>query len=740
MVQKRGWSVSTGGSIELTGKGRTLDIIRQEVIAKALAEEREQAQQPALPDIRVAEGNMLFATSRDLCEWQCSGWDHIGDAPGSVLSKLAGEVLQCQSRNAEHRGHTRWTQWGPYPIELYPLFTFRGRMLGDVPCIAVLVSHAAKAPPEMTVAELCGGASAEKVLGLEVRALPLHMRGEIVGYVGRLGEGQTRAQLLEVTKSDDMREAIQSASSSETVWQVKFGLRSGQRVLSYIGSKLQPQLTFSNLERLGRLMGGSMNAASLGRESILRPSERRQLVEAELERLQRDTPGASAKLFPSSPERVCSIASQPADHHADKFVSFARPKFIVGGEEMIASTGTGVWAGLEKHGLYKYEPNIGQKLTMRGYVLGKTPTKRDFARAKSLLSRLADLLRNVHLEVDLGPKPLAGAKSVTQALSSAESQGVHAVVLFGASGSANWYYEAKEQCFRRKAPGLAHLASQWVDLSRADHQRPALLNMALQLCGKLGHTPFVLQSGAVGLSGSDERGPVLCGVDVCHLHNPQAGKMEHVIAGLQLQRANGEVEHSWICQGRIQGESIPSSVWKTVVSKEACAGRDVVIHRDGRFTEKEKEFLAEHAKEVGASGGAFSLVEIVKYAGGTPRMYAGDSNAPAGSFMRLSDTEGLLISGSGPRQGTANPLLIRVVGSGPGSAPKLSVDAAAEDIYRLSLVAYGSLYASPRLPVTTKTADKAAYYHASAEVHKAEQRPLESDFTPISHGRQQYWL
>jgi len=81
-----------------------------------------------------------------------------------------------------------------------------------------------------------------------------------------------------------------------------------------------------------------------------------------------------------------------------------------------------------------------------------------------------------------------------------------------------------------------------------------------------------------------------------------------------------------------------------------------------------------------------------------------------------------------------------VVGSGPGSAPKLSVDAAAEDIYRLSLVAYGSLYASPRLPVTTKTADKAAYYHASAEVHKAEQRPLERDFTPISHGRQQYWL
>lgn len=740
MVQKRGWSVSAGGSIQLAGKGRTLEVIRQEVIAKVLAEAREQAQQPALPEIRVAEGDRVFATSRDLCEWHHNGWECSTDTPEPVLTQLAGEVLQAQSRRRQPAGHTRWAKWGPYSIELSPMFTFRGRMLGDVPCVGVLVSHLAKAPPEMTVAELCG-ANTDRALGLEVQALPARRRGRIVGYVGQLGVGQTRAQLLEVTTTNEMREAIQGASDFETVWQVQFVHREGPpKVLTYIGSKLQPQLTFSNLERLESLLGSSASSSQLGRASILRPSERRQLVDAELERLQNEIPGMSSKLFPSSPVRVCSGDSKlRRGLTISGFASFTHPRLIVGdGQVVKASHGGGVWAALEKHGLYKHEPNIGAKVTLRGYVLGKGPKKQDFARARSALSKLADLLRSVHLDVDLGLKPIAGAMSVTKALSNAEDEGAHAVILFSASGSTGWYYEAKEQCFHRKAPGLAHLASQWVDLSRPDHQRPALLNMALQLCGKLGHTPFVLETGS--LHGSDARGPVLCGVDVCHLNNPRAGKMEHVIAGLQLQKSNGEVEHSWICQGHIEGESIPATVWQTVVSKEACEGREVVIHRDGRFTEKEKEFLAKHAKQIGASDGAFALVEIVKYAGGTPRMYTEDGNPPSGSFLRLSETEGLLISGSCPKQGTRNPLLVRVVGSGPGQPPKLSVEAAAEDIFRLSLVSYGSLYASPRLPVTTKTADKAAYFHASAEVNRADPSPTAKEFVPKSHGRQQYWL
>jgi len=219
--------------------------------------------------------------------------------------------------------------------------------------------------------------------------------------------------------------------------------------------------------------------------------------------------------------------------------------------------------------------------------------------------------------------------------------------------------------------------------------------------------------------------------------------MVHVIAGLQLRLMDGELEDNWVCQGRINGESIPPSVWKAVLTKKACKGREVVVHRDGRFTTTELQFLAEHAKEVQASG-PFGLVEIVKFAGGTPRMYAGSANAPSGSFLRLSETEGMLLSGTCWSSGTRNPLLIRVVGpGGPGTAPSLSIDVAAEDIFRLSCVSYGSLYSAPRLPVTTRTADKAAYFHATADVHKTQQgqrAKVQEEQAIFSQGRQQYWL
>jgi len=329
--------------------------------------------------------------------------------------------------------------------------------------------------------------------------------------------------------------------------------------------------------------------------------------------------------------------------------------------------------------------------------------------------------------------------------------GAQAAVFFSTKGSAGWYYAIKAGCLSCPAPNLLHLASQWVDLSRTDHQRPAQMNMVLQLCAKLGHTPYVL--GSAGASSADARrrgadaahqggGPIVCGLDVCHLQDPHGGPTSHVTAGLQLRRVNGEVKHAWVAQGKIEGESIPPWIWETVVSKQACAGQEVVIHRDGRFTDAEKTFLAQHADAIGAKG-PFGLVEIVKYAGGTPRLYEGSKNAPAGSFLLLSDTEAILVCGDMRCQGTRNPLLVRVIHNGSyATGPALSIEAAAEDVFRLSLLSYGSVYNSPRLPVTTRTADKAAYFHASAGDIGQAAKMCNSSEGPelVWYGRQQYWL
>merc|ERR1712176_1722515 len=106
------------------------------------------------------------------------------------------------------------------------------------------------------------------------------------------------------------------------------------------------------------------------------------------------------------------------------------------------------------------------------------------------------------------------------------------------------------------------------------------------------------------------------------------------------------------------------------------------------------------------------LVEIVKYAGGSARLYADCKNPPPGSFLRLSETEGLLAAGSRCLQGTRNPLLIRVVKGHPTAARAMTIESAALDVFRLGFLSLASLFVTTRLPVTTNTAHKAAYFHA----------------------------
>lgn len=720
-VRTRGWDASSGGHIRLSGQGRTTEAIRSELAAKL-----NQEQGATDPEIKVLNDGVVYATSASLIPWHCMGWVDAVEPPAKVSCTLVAEVLQKKAMLQDMQS-ARWSKWGSFEIQLARCFSFRGLLIGGQPCIAVLLSHKAVPPPELNLAELCSASNPDRVLGLEVRSIGRRAFGTVVGCAGLLGENGLRAELLALSTCENMRDAISNASDYEACWRVRLS-GGGKRIFTYLASQLQPLLTFSNLEALDRVMGHSVSS-NLARDSCLEPSSRQRLVEEQLDRLHKVVPDIAAKLFPAPPAR---LSSELLDRN---FTHFSHPRIVVGGGKKVQpSGGNQVWSALRANGLYRYAPEIGRHLELRGYVLGSA-SKDEVEKAGSNFEELVGLLRQVDLKISVGHQRVQVARSVRSALNRAGDDGAHAVVLFAASGAGSWYYKAKTECLNRTAPGLSHLACQWIKLSRKGHQRPALLNMALQLCAKVGHTPYVADSAQAGRDH-----PVLCGVDVCHLRAPQDGRMEHVIAGLQLRRGNGEVEHSWVCQGKIQGESIPASVWETIVSKEACAGREVVIHRDGRFTEQEKRFLANHAKDVGASG-AFGLVEIVKYAAGTPRLYSGDKNAPAGSFMRLSDTEGILATGSCPRTGTRNPLLIRVVASRTGERPAISIETAAEDISRLSLLSYGSLYFQPRLPVTTKTADKAAYFHASVAVDQLASSIMgDAELKLISHGRQQYWL
>lgn len=733
-VQQRGWGAASGGDVELSGRGRTHAVIQAQVLAKLRAEAAEKLEadhHAPWPTVVASDGSSNFATSEDLEPWHCTGWEVAADASEDVCARLGTTLLgrlSARSSAAGRRLPSRRTRWANFDLELRPDVCYRARLVGGEPCVAILVSHAVKLPPELNLAELCGGVP-ERIDGLEVISQPHRMGGRVVGFAGRLGD--IRHELLALDLSKAAREAIVAAPAHEPCWRVKVQRTSS--VLTFLGSKLQPRLTSGNVEMLDRARG-IPSGSQVGQDSILQPKERRHLIDLELQNIADTAPAVAGKLFPSSPLRLSSDAQGAL---SSCFTTFRAPGCWVGNRKATSNSGKDIWASLERHGLYRLSSGLGQDVKVCGFLLGEAKgNKNEFAKAEAAFSGVCDLLTKVGLRVARGP-PVA-TRSVDSAIEAAAQQGAQAVLFFGGRGSSGLYHQAKSACMVSKAPRLAHLASQWIDVSKKEASRPALQNIVLQLAAKLGHTPYVLQSDPKA-----QRNPVLCGVDVCHLWDPRQKQMVHVIAGLQLRLMDGELEDNWVCQGRINGESIPPSVWKAVLTKKACKGREVVVHRDGRFTTTELQFLAEHAKEVQASG-PFGLVEIVKFAGGTPRMYAGSANAPSGSFLRLSETEGMLLSGTCWSSGTRNPLLIRVVGpGGPGTAPSLSIDVAAEDIFRLSCVSYGSLYSAPRLPVTTRTADKAAYFHATADVHKTQQgqrAKVQEEQAIFSQGRQQYWL
>lgn len=739
-IQARGWTAGAN-PIRISGTGRTRKAMLADIFHKLESGEiiiENDAAEPAsmtngnadsVPLILDQSNRMKIATSSDLSSQldQADGWEPVSNPTHDMLCRLAARVLQHQSASASFR-RSRTVSWSGYKVDLTPVFTFKPVLLGEKPCIAAHLWHKATPPKELHLAALCSEEKVALIIGLQVFAGGSKSSGEIVGIRGRLGDDSLRHQLLEVTKKPAMREAILAAPDDELCFDVRLGFNS-EHTFTYIGSQLQPALTIKNNQFLAGLLGsGAGDLTSLLRGSIVAPDERQRIIDSEFSRLKRESPEVMDSLFPLGYTRADAQTTDLEGH----FVSFQDPQFIVGGNQQVEAGGRSLWNGLTKHGLYHYATEVGKRVRLCSYVLGSTKAPEKHAQASATLKGIAETLESLGLEVDADDVQLAS--SVNLALEAAEASGAQAVVFFSGNGSEQWYASAKRECLQRSAPGLLHLASQWIDLSRDQPQRPALQNIALQLCGKLGHTPYVLQTRE-GSSEQESTNRMFCGLDVCHYPDPQShGHRTHVCSGLRLQDANGQIAHSWMFQGRIRGESIPPEVWKAVIQKDVCDGKEVVIHRDGRFTDEEKRFLSKHADDVGVTGGVFKLVEVIKYAAGTPRIYEGSTNPPSGSFLRLSDSEGILATSDAIARGTANPLLLRVVQDSSKQVPYLSVDEVAEDVFRLSMLSYANLWRSPRLPITTRAADAAAYLHAVTGVTQIGEATLQS------MGCQQYWL
>ena len=242
----------------------------------------------------------------------------------------------------------------------------------------------------------------------------------------------------------------------------------------------------------------------------------------------------------------------------------------------------------------------------------------------------------------------------------------------------------------------------------------AVANVALGVVSKMGGIPFLLDEP---LPYADR----VVGLDIARKEKERTRGTMSVAASTHHFGADGRLRHYATEEVRVEGETLPPDVLRTLFPKEDYAGKRILVHRDGPFRGPEADTLNALGKEIGAS---FSLVEVVKQ--GASRLYEyKDGNVEQiskGVFLKLSDEAAYVASSPPPfDQSTSQPLQVRVKDG------DLSIEEAIHSVLSFTLMHYGSVQ-PPRLPVTL---------HYSDNIAKLLMDGIQP---PQPEGQKPYWL
>lgn len=222
----------------------------------------------------------------------------------------------------------------------------------------------------------------------------------------------------------------------------------------------------------------------------------------------------------------------------------------------------------------------------------------------------------------------------------------------------------------------------------------AVANVALGVVSKMGGIPFLLDEP---LPYADR----VVGLDIARKEKERTSGTMSVAASTHHFGADGRLRHYATEEVRVEGETLPPDVLRTLFPKEEYAGKRILVHRDGPFRGPEADTLNALGTEIGAS---FSLVEVLKQ--GASRLYEyqdGDvEQISKGVFLKRSDEAAYVASSPPPSdRSTSQPLQVRVKDG------DLSIEEAIHSVLSFTLMHYGSVR-PPRLPVTLHYSDNIA--------------------------------
>eukprot|EP00933_Yihiella_yeosuensis_P023198 TRINITY_DN18096_c0_g1_i1.p1 TRINITY_DN18096_c0_g1~~TRINITY_DN18096_c0_g1_i1.p1 ORF type:complete len:995 (-),score=188.66 TRINITY_DN18096_c0_g1_i1:112-3096(-) len=636
-------------------------------------------------------------------------------------------------------------------VQLVPKFRFRGLEIGGNPYLYVTVKQEQLAPEHMNLAKVPKHAAASMV-GLKVRPTGQTDLFEVCEPCQDEIEltSKYKTYLLDLIKTYQVKKITEQAPLGELLVCVSRNCADEKQMnLTYVASAVRPSIsTEEHRQALQRLPGFEGWTPIPTRTMLLQPKDRQTLI--------RDAISCLTDQMGLNVAEPLSRATKSDAAGDIEFMNFQKPVVEFGrNHEVRVPSGNQLWKSLSQYGLFHQAVADGPKAKLSGIMFG-TPTSREKAGAQDVLKAVQRKLKEIGVDIQEGGLHEAGTNikngqtAVRDSIGEAGVQPGDAVLLFGTSALHKMDKKArtsiKTSVLLEKDKGDAlHVANQWIDLANTplwvnkkfDY---AVMNVVLGLSGKMGHAPWGLRTPEWVKPKEDVKVAVV-GYDVCHLKDPASKNKRdivHIAAGVRVSSSKKPdvlSDIAWQSQV-VKTESVPDDKLRSFIPEDFAMGKVVIIHRDGDFTLQELKFLKAYQKELAgkAPGTSFVLVEVVKWQGGTPRVYKGDVNAPQGTAVKLSPEEVILVS-SDARGGTANPLLVRLQDRLGEDAHKLEEDAWVRSVFDLSFIHHGSVFMAPRLPVTTFFADRLAYQLADGGEDFAEKF---ADAT--TKGSQQFFL
>jgi hypothetical protein len=217
----------------------------------------------------------------------------------------------------------------------------------------------------------------------------------------------------------------------------------------------------------------------------------------------------------------------------------------------------------------------------------------------------------------------------------------------------------------------------------------AWVNLSLALSQKAGARPWLLHN----LPGVDE-GTVFVGIDLGHNHRTAATNLAVTLIDHQGRPVDAHVVRCPQMDEHLARDTVVAEL-RRLIQRRRPHPTQVILHRDGRYFERESEDLQDALSEVAN----VTLVAIKKNS--NSRLM--DINLD-GAFARLSPTRALLITNIQARSiSMPVPLEVELIAAG-----HQTLESVTAQVFWLTRVCRGSAYHPRRLPLTTEWANNIA--------------------------------